>query len=143
GVMTLQPPVIKRALPVLVPKVDADGNETSGVPSPLHQAPLGTYLGWNVTRAGFYKGRGCGFAGGFIPFAKTESQTTVDRRPALIAGRTLSRSRGLCGGGEEGGESVIEPAFSTARRRRAPDSSGRREQRLTLRGCYRICDLWR
>jgi hypothetical protein len=60
-------------------------NETSGVPSPLHQAPLGSYLGWNVTRAGFYKGRGCGFAGGFIPFAKTKAErlATGDPRPSL------------------------------------------------------------
>ncbi|HEY7182859.1 MAG TPA: alpha/beta hydrolase domain-containing protein [Blastocatellia bacterium] len=85
GVMTSQPPVIKRVLPMLVPKVDADGNETSGVPSPLHQAPLGSYLGWNVTRAGFYKGRGCGFAGGLIPFAKTKAErlATGDPRPSL------------------------------------------------------------
>ena len=72
GVMTMQPPAIKRFFPLLVPKVDADGNENSGVASHLLQAPLGTYLGWNVTRSGFYKGRGCGFAGGFIPFAKTK-----------------------------------------------------------------------
>src|SRR4030095_13273535 len=85
GLMTLQPPVIKRVLLALVPKVDADGNETSGVPSPLHQAPLGAYLGWNVTRAGFYKGRGCGFAGGFIPFAKTKAERLAsgDPRPSL------------------------------------------------------------
>jgi len=83
GLMTLQPPVIKRVLPMLVPKVDADGNETSGVPSPLHQAPLGTYLGWNVTRAGFYKGRGCGFAGGFIPFGITKAQRLATGDPRL------------------------------------------------------------
>ena len=85
GVMTAQPPIIKRVLPMLVPKVDADGNEVSGIPSPLHQAPLGTYLGWNVTRTGFYKGRGCGFAGGFIPFAKTKAERmeTGDPRPSL------------------------------------------------------------
>jgi hypothetical protein len=83
GLMTLQPPVIKRVLPMLVPKVDADGNETSGVPSPLHQAPLGSYLGWNVTRAGFYKGRVCGFAGGFIPFAKTKAERLATGDPRL------------------------------------------------------------
>jgi hypothetical protein len=83
GLMTLQPPVIKRVLPMLVPKVDADGNETSGVPSPLHQAPLGSYLGWNVTRAGFYKGRVCGFAGGFIPFAKTKAERLATSDPRL------------------------------------------------------------
>ena len=38
-----------QVIPTYVPRVNADGNETSGVPSVLHQAPLGTYLGWNVT----------------------------------------------------------------------------------------------
>jgi hypothetical protein len=85
GVITTQPPVIKRALPMLVPKVDADGNEIGGIPSPLHQAPLGSYLGWNVTRSGFYKGSGCGYEGGFIPFAKTKAarMETGDPRPSL------------------------------------------------------------
>lgn len=83
GVMTMQPPAIKRVLPSLVPKVDADGNEASGIASALHQAPLGTYLGWNVTDKGFYKGRGCGFAGGFIPFAKTKAERLADGDPRL------------------------------------------------------------
>jgi hypothetical protein len=83
GVTTLQPPIIKGVLPNLVPKVDVDGNETSGVASPLHQAPLGTYLGWNVTRAGFYKGSRCGFAGSFIPFAKTKAERMVKGDPRL------------------------------------------------------------
>ncbi|MGH9937895.1 MAG: alpha/beta hydrolase domain-containing protein [Blastocatellia bacterium] len=83
GVMTMQPPIIKRVLPMLAPKVDADGNETSGVASPLHQAPLGAYLGWNVTRSGFYKGRGCGFAGGYIPFAKTKAERLAKGDPRL------------------------------------------------------------
>ena len=81
--MTIQPPVIKRILPMLVPKVDKDGNEISGIPSALHQAPLGTYLGWNVTRSGFYKGRVCGFAGGFIPFAKTKVERLNSGDPRL------------------------------------------------------------
>jgi hypothetical protein len=36
--------------------VNKDGNDEMGVPSVLHQAPLGTYVGWNVAAAGFYKG---------------------------------------------------------------------------------------
>ncbi|HEU4386971.1 MAG TPA: alpha/beta hydrolase domain-containing protein, partial [Blastocatellia bacterium] len=70
----IQPPIIKQTLPSLVPRVDIDGNEVGGIPSVLHRVPLGTYLGWNVTRAGFYKGRSCGFAGGYIPFAKTRAE---------------------------------------------------------------------
>ena len=79
----MQPPLIKRVLPLVVPKTDADGNETSGVASSLHQAPLGTYVGWNVTRSGFYKGRGCGFAGGYIAFAKTKAERMEKGDPRL------------------------------------------------------------
>ena len=74
GAIGRQPPAIRGYIPQLVPKTDADGNEVGGVPSVLHQAPLGTYLGWNVTASGYLKGRGCGFAGGYIPFARTKAE---------------------------------------------------------------------
>ncbi|MBV8732168.1 MAG: hypothetical protein JO336_20360 [Acidobacteriia bacterium] len=74
GVISVQPPIIKQVLPSLVPRVDADGNEIVGVASVLHQAALGTYLGWNVTAKGYFKGRECGLNGGFVPFAKTKSE---------------------------------------------------------------------
>ena len=83
GVISFQPPVIKQVLRSLVPKVDADGNETSGVASVLHQAPLGTYLGWNVTAKGFYKGTGCGLSGGYVPFAKTKAERIASGDPRL------------------------------------------------------------
>ncbi len=85
GRIAVQPPPIRQILPSLVPRVDADGNETAGVASVLHQAPLGTYLGWNVVAAGFFKGRGCGNAGGYIPFAKTKAERDAagDPRPSL------------------------------------------------------------
>ncbi|MBZ5610037.1 MAG: hypothetical protein LAP38_17380 [Acidobacteriia bacterium] len=85
GAITIQPPVVKDILPSLVPKVNADGNETAGVASVLHQAPLGTYLGWNVTAAGYYKGTECGFTGGYVPFAKTKAERLAagDPRPSL------------------------------------------------------------
>lgn len=85
GVITVEPPKLKRVLPSLVPKVDADGNEQGGAPSVLHEAPLGTYLGWNVTAGGFYKGQGCGFTGGYIPFARTKAERLAsgDPRPSL------------------------------------------------------------
>ena len=85
GVITQQPPRIRQVIPSLVPKVDVDGNEVGGVPSVLRQAPLGTYLGWNVTAAGFQKGHGCGFAGGLIPFAATrgDREASGDPRPSI------------------------------------------------------------
>lgn len=83
GQISRQPPIIKQVLPSLVPKVNADGNEISGISSVLHQAPLGTYLGWNITRDGFYKGRSCGFSGGYVPFARTKAERLAAGDPRL------------------------------------------------------------
>ena len=85
GVMTKMPPAIKRVIAMKVPKVDADGNELGGAPVVLREAPLGTYLGWNVTAAGFHAGQLCNYAGGFVPFAKTraERMANEDPRPSL------------------------------------------------------------
>jgi hypothetical protein len=85
GVITIEPPRIRQVIPTYVPRVNADGNEASGVPSVLHQAPLGTYLGWNLTASGFFAGQGCTFAGGYVPFAKTRAdrERTHDIRPSV------------------------------------------------------------
>ena len=85
GMITKQPPAVKQILPTLVPKVDADGTDVGGVGSVLRQAPLGTYLGWNVTSTGFDKGKACQLNGGYIPFAKTKTERMAsgDPRPSL------------------------------------------------------------
>lgn len=85
GVITRMPPRIVQTIPTYVPRVNADGNETSGVPSVLHQAPLGTYLGWNLAARGFFEGQICGFQGGYVPFAETraERERTGDPRWSL------------------------------------------------------------
>jgi Alpha/beta hydrolase domain len=85
GVISKQPPAITKMIPTLVPRVNRDGNETAGVASVLHQAPLGTYLGWNVQSSGFFKGQICGFTGGYVPFAVTKAERVAagDPRPSL------------------------------------------------------------
>jgi len=85
GVMTVVPPRIKHVIRMKVPKVDADGNELGGVPVVLRDAPLGTYLGWNITAAGFHKGQVCNYAGGMIAFARTKAERLAneDPRPSL------------------------------------------------------------
>src|SRR5258708_26330767 len=81
----LQSPPLRQVLPVVVPKVDSDGNEVTGVASVLHQAPLGTYTGWNTVGGGFYKGQIRTNTGSFIPFAKTKADRLAsgDPRPSL------------------------------------------------------------
>jgi hypothetical protein len=85
GVLAKVPPRVVRVLPSLVPRVDGDGNEPDGVPSVLAQVPLGTYLGWNAYAGGFFAGQGCGFAGGYLPFARTRAERLAagDPRPSL------------------------------------------------------------
>ena len=85
GVPTNVPPPIKNVIPMKVPKVDADGNETDGVPTVLVMAPLGTYLGFNITVAGFHEGQVCNYVGGYVPFARTRAERLAngDARPSL------------------------------------------------------------
>ena len=48
GVVTIEPPRIGTAFPILVPQVDADGNGVAGVRMPELAVPLATYTGWNL-----------------------------------------------------------------------------------------------
>lgn len=85
GIAVKAPPPIRRVLTMHAPRVDADGNELGGVPVVLRDAPLGTYLGWNVTAGGFHHGQICNYVGGMIPFARTEAERKAsgDPRPSL------------------------------------------------------------
>ena len=88
GIASNAPPRIKQVLKMYAPKVDADGNELGGVPVVLLDAPLGTYLGWNITAGGdmpFHKDQICDYVGGMIPFARTaeERRASSDPRPSL------------------------------------------------------------
>lgn len=52
----------------------------------LRDAPLGTYLGWNITAGGerpFHKDQLCAYAGGMIPFAKTKAERAANNDPRL------------------------------------------------------------
>ena len=46
--LSIEPPKVGEAFPALVPQVDADGNETSGIRLPELRVPLATYMGWNL-----------------------------------------------------------------------------------------------
>jgi hypothetical protein len=87
GIPTLAPPKIKQVLSMLAPKVDADGNELGGVPVVLADAPLGTYLGWNVTADGvmpFHKDQICNYVGGMLPFPR-DAQARLAARDSRLS----------------------------------------------------------
>src|SRR6185437_11217665 len=49
GIMSIQPPELGAPYTVLVPQVDADGNDLSGIRLPEVAAPMGTFTGWNIS----------------------------------------------------------------------------------------------
>jgi hypothetical protein len=138
GVPTNLPPPITKVIPMKVPRVDADGNELGGVPTVLRDAPLGTYLGWNMTAAGFHKGQVCNYVGGYIPFATTPRGASGQRRPAPLAGRALRRSRRLCRGRDAGCEQCVRAGLPAGRRSRRLDRPGRGERRSQVVNHERI-----
>jgi hypothetical protein len=86
GVPSNAPPPIKQVIKMWVPRVDADGNEVGGVPVVLTDAPLGTYLGWNITADGarpFHKDQICNYVGGMVPFARTRAERVANEDPRL------------------------------------------------------------
>ncbi len=83
GVRSIVPPIIKQVIKMKAVRVDADGNELGGVPVVLRDAPLGTYLGWNIVAGGFFEGQICNYAGGMIPFAVTKAERLAASDPRL------------------------------------------------------------
>lgn len=86
GVPSYAPPRVKQVIKMLVPRVDADGNEVGGVPNVLTDAPLATYLGWNITAGGakpFHQGQICNYVGGMVPFARTRAERLANGDPRL------------------------------------------------------------
>ena len=85
-VISIEPPRAGEAYRVLVPQVNADGNDVSGIRLPELAVPLGTYTGWNVTIPQLRElGYLSGLVGGFEPFARTKEQrsTNGDSRPSI------------------------------------------------------------
>lgn len=90
GVPTNAPPLIRHVIKMLVPRVDADGNELGGIPTVLNDAPLGTYLGWNITSGPgetgydgrpFHAGQVCNYVGGMVPFFRTKAERLAAVHP--------------------------------------------------------------
>jgi hypothetical protein len=72
GILSLQPPKVGPAFPVLVPRVDADGNEFDGVRLPELRVPLATYASWNLRDPSIgAPDQRLPFELSYIPFPKT------------------------------------------------------------------------
>jgi hypothetical protein len=73
-------------LPMFVPQVDTDGNETSGIRHPEVAVPLATYTGWNFTHPDAGDPNTLvALAGAYVPFPATrrDRETTNDPRESI------------------------------------------------------------
>src|SRR5256886_6359706 len=121
GVPTNVPPPVKRVIKMLVPRVDADGNEMGGVPVVLRDAPLGTYLGRDITDgrdlrpAGqlrpFHKDQLCDYVGGMIPFAKTKAERLASGDPRLSLEERYKDHAGYVAAVQAAGNNSVEQGF--------------------------------
>ena len=85
-VITKEPPSLGDPFAVLVPQVNADGNDEGGIALPEVAVPLGTHTGWNVSTFPLSGLRYlAGLVGSFEPFARTrtEREQSGDSRPSI------------------------------------------------------------
>ena len=114
GIASIAPPRIRQVLRMLAPKVDGDGNEIGGIPVVLLDAPLGTYLGWNVTAGGalpFHKDQICSYAGGMIPFARTAAERKANGDPRLSLEERYGSHDGYVDAVKKAAERAIREGF--------------------------------
>jgi hypothetical protein len=85
GKMTIHPPrpIGSNGYVILLPRIDADGNDSAGIRLPAVQVPIGTYTGWNLRPRGLAEGELAGLLGSFIPFAKTKAARRKSGDPRL------------------------------------------------------------
>jgi hypothetical protein len=89
GIATQIPPAyLGRDYAILVPQVDADGNDKAGIRSIDVAAGLGTNTGWNYTsKPGVIDLGGApavpGLVGSYFPYAKTQAQRLASGDPRL------------------------------------------------------------
>jgi hypothetical protein len=86
-VIANEPPALGAIYQVLVPQVNADGNDIGGIALPEVAVPLGTHTGWNVTIPQLAPLRYlAGLVGSFEPFAATRAdrESTGDPRLSIV-----------------------------------------------------------
>jgi len=86
GIIANEPPELGQPYTVLVPQVDAAGNDVGGVRLPEVVAPLGTFTGWNISIPQLESLHFLdGLVGSFEPLPKTraERERTGDSRKSI------------------------------------------------------------
>ena len=82
--MAQEPPQVGEAFPALVPQVNSDGNETSGIQLPELRFPLATYMGWNLRNPSIgAPTEQYPLIGSMVPFPRTRVEREKSGDPRL------------------------------------------------------------
>ncbi len=97
GIITKEPPEVGPAFTILVPQVDADGNELGGLRTPGVVVPLATYTGWNLYNADYGPTDVVShMSGSFLPFPRDRQEREARNDPRLsIEERYASKAQYL------------------------------------------------
>ena len=133
-ILTVQPPKVGPAFPVMVPQADADGNERDGVKLPEMMVPLGTYTGWNLRDASIgAPDQRVSFEASYVPFPKT----AVEREKTKDSRRSIAERTADCGGqasiwSQPGQGTVVRLSWPASGQPGQPDPGGRAEADSSL-----------
>jgi hypothetical protein len=86
GIVTNEPPKMGAAFTVLVPQVDADGNDIGGIKTPQVAVPLATHAGWNLRNPAIGSPEELfSMVGSYFPFQRSEVLSRYKDRAAYLA----------------------------------------------------------
>jgi hypothetical protein len=98
GIVTIEPPKVGRPFTMLLPQVDADGNDIGGLKTPQVAVPLAVHTGWNLRNASIGAPEELfSMTGSYFPFPR---QVILDRyrdRSSYLK-KVLSAARKLVDG---------------------------------------------
>jgi hypothetical protein len=115
GVVTIEPPKIGTAFPILVPQVDADGNGIAGVRMPEVAVPLATYTGWNLFNARSGPPTELSsMQGSYIPLARTSTERKRTNDPRLSIEERYRDKDQYIGGVSKAALELIDQGFLLA-----------------------------
>jgi len=73
GIITIEPPKTGQPFTILLPQVDADGNDIGGLKTPQVAVPLATHTGWNLRNPAIGSPEELfSMVGSYFPFPKNE-----------------------------------------------------------------------
>ena len=111
GIAATVPPIaLNRDYAILVPQVDADGNDIAGIRSLDIAVPLATQTGWNTTSR---PGRidQAGLVGSMFPFAKTRAERLAINDPRLSIAERYGDQAGYVAAVQQAADRLVAQRF--------------------------------